>query len=95
MLNLPHLSYLTLPYTSIQFKKFQRRLKSQKTLSDIGPGGYSRTLTIRVCAAGQGMVFRPSSLEKGNVNQENNVGNIVYNYIKLINSLIQVAINFF
>ena len=28
------------------------------------------------------------------VNQENNVGNRVYNYIKLINSLIQVAINF-
>ena len=27
-------------------------------------------------------------------NQENNVGNRVYNYIKLINSLIQVAINF-
>ena len=27
-------------------------------------------------------------------NQENNVGNRVYNYIKLINNLIQVAINF-
>ena len=27
-------------------------------------------------------------------NQENNVGNRVYKYIKLINSLIQVAINF-
>ena len=30
----------------------------------------------------------------GYVNQENNVGNWLYNYIKLINSLIQVAINF-
>ena len=29
------------------------------------PGGYSHTLTIRVCAVGQGMVFRPSSLEQG------------------------------
>ena len=28
-------------------------------------GGYSHTLTIRVCAAGQGMVFRTSSLEHG------------------------------
>ena len=28
------------------------------------------------------------------INQDNNVGNRVYNYIKLINSLIQVAINF-
>ena len=28
------------------------------------------------------------------INQENNVGNRVYDYIKLINSLIQVAINF-
>ena len=57
-------------------------------------GGYSHTLTIQVCAAGQGMVFRPSSLEQGQyISQENNVGNRVYNYIKLINSLIQVAIN--
>ena len=30
----------------------------------------------------------------GYINQENNVGNRIYNYIKLINSLIQVAINF-
>ena len=28
------------------------------------------------------------------INQENNVGNRVYNYLKLINSSIQVAINF-
>ena len=57
-------------------------------------GVYSHTLTIQVCAAGQGMVFRPSSLELGQyINQENNVGNRVYNYIKLINSIIQVAIN--
>ena len=28
------------------------------------------------------------------INQENNVGNRVYNCIKLINNLIQVAINF-
>ena len=28
------------------------------------------------------------------IDKENNVGNRVYNYIKLINSLIQVAINF-
>ena len=30
----------------------------------------------------------------GYISQENNVGNKVYNYIKLINSLIQVVINF-
>ena len=30
----------------------------------------------------------------GYINQENNVGNRVYNYIKLINCLIQVKINF-
>ena len=28
-------------------------------------GGYSHTLTIRVCTTAQGMVFRPSSLEQG------------------------------
>ena len=43
------------------------------------------------------MVFRPSIFGQGiynHVNQESNVGNRVYNYIKLISSLIQVAINF-
>ena len=28
-------------------------------------GGYSHRLTIWVCAAGQGMVFRPLGLEQG------------------------------
>ena len=46
-------------------------------------------MTIRVCSAGQAFEFRTEY-----INQENNVGNRVYNYIKLINSLIQVAINF-
>ena len=35
-------------------------INKQKSL-----GGYSYTLTILVCAASQGMVFRPSSLEQG------------------------------
>ena len=39
------------------------------------------------------MVFRPFEFRTGYINQEN-VGNRVYNYIKLINSLIQVAIYF-
>ena len=63
-------------------------------LSRGGGGGYSHTLTIRVCAAGQGMVFQAFEFRTWYINQENNVGNRVYNYIKLINSLIQVAINF-
>ena len=41
------------------------------------------------------MVFRPSNIEQGPyINQENNVGIRVYNYIVLINNLIQVSINF-
>ena len=40
-------------------------LASQNPYPIIVPGGYSHTLTIWVCAAGQGMVFRPSSLEQG------------------------------
>ena len=41
-----------------------------------------------------GYGFHAFEFRTGYVNQENNVGNRVYNYIKLINSLIQVAINF-
>ena len=39
--------------------------------------------------------FQAFEFRTGYINQENNVGNRVYNYIKLINSLIQVAINQF
>ena len=41
-----------------------------------------------------GYGFQPFEFRTGYINQENNVANRVYNYIKLINSLIQVAINF-
>ena len=41
-----------------------------------------------------GYGFQVFEFRTGYVNQENNVRNRVYNYIKLINSLIQVAINF-
>ena len=41
-----------------------------------------------------GYGFQAFEFRTGYINQENNVGNEVYNYIKLINSLIQVAINF-
>ena len=41
-----------------------------------------------------GYGFQAFKFRTGYINQENNVGNNVYNYIKLINSLIQVAINF-
>ena len=41
-----------------------------------------------------GYGFQAFKCRTGYINQENNVGNRVYNYIKLINSLIQVAINF-
>ena len=41
-----------------------------------------------------GYGFQAFECRTGLINQENNVGNRVYNYIKLINSLIQVAINF-
>ena len=41
-----------------------------------------------------GYGFQAFVFSIGYVNQENNVGNWLYNYIKLINSLIQVAINF-
>ena len=44
------------------------------------------------CWPGYG--FQAFEFRTGYINQENNVGNRVYNYIKLINSLIQVAINF-
>ena len=40
-----------------------------------------------------GYGFQAFEFRTGYINQEN-VGNRVYNYIKLINSLIQVAINF-
>ena len=32
-----------------------------------GGGGYSHILAIRVCAAGEGMVFKPFGLVKGMV----------------------------
>ena len=38
--------------------------------------------------------FQAFEFRTGYIIQENNDGNRVYNYIKLINSLIQVAINF-
>ena len=38
--------------------------------------------------------FQAFEFRTGYINQENNVGNRVCNYIKLINSLFQVAINF-
>ena len=41
-----------------------------------------------------GYGFQAFEFRTGYINQENNVGNRIYNYIKLINSLIQVAINF-
>ena len=41
-----------------------------------------------------GYGFQAFEFRTGYTNQENNVGNRVYNYTKLINSLIQVAINF-
>ena len=41
-----------------------------------------------------GYGFQAFEFRTGLINQESNVGNRVYNYIKLINSLIQVAINF-
>ena len=59
------------------------------------PGeGYSHTLTIRGMCRWPGYGFQAFEFRTGYINQENNVGNRVYNYIKLINSLIQVAINF-
>ena len=41
-----------------------------------------------------GYGFQAFEFRTGYINQKNNVGNRVYNYIKLINSLIQAAINF-
>ena len=41
-----------------------------------------------------GYGFQAFEFRTGYINQENNVGKRVYNYIKLINNLIQVAINF-
>ena len=41
-----------------------------------------------------GYGFQAFEFRTGYINQENNVGNRLYNYIKLINSSIQVAINF-
>ena len=41
-----------------------------------------------------GYGFQAFEFRTGYIIKENNVGNRVYNYIKLINSLIQVAINF-
>ena len=38
--------------------------------------------------------FQAFEFRTGYIIQENNDGNRVYNYIKLINSLIQVALNF-
>ena len=42
-----------------------------------------------------GYGFQAFEFRTGYIYQENDVGNRVYNYIKLVNSLIQVAINFF
>ena len=41
-----------------------------------------------------GYGFQVFEFRTGYINQDNNVGNRVNNYIKLTNSLIQVAINF-
>ena len=41
-----------------------------------------------------GYDFQAFEFRTGYINQENNDGNRVYNYIKLINSSTQVAINF-
>ena len=47
-----------------------------------GGGGYSHTLAIQLCAAGQGHGFQAFEFRTEYINQENNVGNRVYNYIK-------------
>ena len=41
-----------------------------------------------------GYGFQAFEFKTGYINQENNAGNRVYNYTKLINSLIQVVIHF-
>ena len=58
----------------------------------ITPGGDTPIHWLNGYVPGYG--FQAFEFRTGYINQENNDGNRVYNYIKLINSLIQVAINF-
>ena len=60
----------------------------------INPGGILPYIDYTGMCHWPGYGFQAFKFRTGHINQENNVGNSVYNYIKLINSLIQVAINF-
>ena len=58
------------------------------------PGGVLPYIDYTGMCLWSGYGFQAFEFRTGYINQENNVGNRVYNYIKLINSLIQAAINF-
>ena len=59
-----------------------------------GGGGVLPYIDYRRMCHWPGYGFQALEFGTAYINQENNVGNRVYNYVKLINSLIQVAINF-
>ena len=59
-----------------------------------GGGGVLPYIDYTGMCCWPGYGFQVFKFRTGYINQENNVGNRVYNYIKLINNLIQVAINF-
>ena len=60
----------------------------------MGGGGVLPYIDYTGVSHWPGYGFQAFGFREGDKNQENNIGNRVYNYIKLINSLIQVAINF-
>ena len=76
---------------------WQKKVTQSSTLNPSGVGGggvLSHTLTIPWYVLLARVGFQALEFRTGYINQKNNVGNRIYNYIKLINSLIQVAINF-
>ena len=68
--------------------------KTTRIVIIIRTGGVLPYLDYTGMCRWPGYGFQAFEFRTGYINQENNVGNGVYNYIKLINSLIQVAINF-
>ena len=82
-------------YTDCMPKELQRkRYQCLSMAFALGGRGVLPCVDYTGMCRWPGYGFQVFEFRTGYINQENDVGNRVYNYIKLINSLIQVATNF-
>ena len=82
-------------YTDCMPKELQRkRYRCLSMAFAPGGGGVLPYIDYMGMCRWPGYGFQAFEFRTGYINQENDVRNRVYNYIKLINSLIQVATNF-